>query len=215
MNAQLITLLNSAADAWAAWMWPMTWHVTLLATVVAALAWLLRGRSARLRYALWLLIPIRLILPPTLSLATGWGWWLLPSAKNAEPPVAMSVEQFAPLELIASQGGPQTEPWRPAAIEHKSFDRAEQIDGRTGPAGCRRLGFLASVVLLRLAAGRGDPRASFAPWLCLCREDRSPCTGYFACNRWQRGRTAGELPAPDGHPCRFASANSPTLASRC
>lgn len=98
--------LNSAADAWFAWMRPMAWHGAILFLVIAVIAWLLRDRSARMRYAIWLLVPLRFVIPPTLALATGWGWWLLPAVENesttAAPPVAVAqMTEVGSSQLIA------------------------------------------------------------------------------------------------------------------
>ncbi len=73
MREQLVSAVDSAAGTWLMWMWPMAWQLSVLVLVLGLLTWLLRDRSARLRYAMWLLVPIRLVLPPTLALATGSG----------------------------------------------------------------------------------------------------------------------------------------------
>ena len=83
MSDPFSSSLQWTAEAWWLWIWPMTWQVAVLVFVLSLLSLLLRRRSARLRYALWLLVPIRLILPPTLALACSWGWWVLPSADTA------------------------------------------------------------------------------------------------------------------------------------
>jgi beta-lactamase regulating signal transducer with metallopeptidase domain len=88
----LMRPLDSAAQAWLDWMLPMTWQVGVLVCLLTLLSWLLRRHSARLRYTLWLLVPIRLVLPPSLALATGWSWWLLTPSLPAAP--ARSAETF-------------------------------------------------------------------------------------------------------------------------
>lgn len=61
------------------WMIAMAWQVAVLVIVLFVVTRCCLPRaSARLKYGLWMLVPIRLVLPPTLALATGWGWWLLP-----------------------------------------------------------------------------------------------------------------------------------------
>jgi beta-lactamase regulating signal transducer with metallopeptidase domain/uncharacterized GH25 family protein len=127
MKTQLAAMLNSAADAWAAWMWPMAWHVAVLVLVVAALNWLLRGRSARLRYALWLLVPIRLLLPPTLALATGWGWWLLPDNGVTEIPARTSMVRILPAQPNASHRSPAARRAQPTSSEQERIGRFELI----------------------------------------------------------------------------------------
>ncbi|MDX9972618.1 MAG: M56 family metallopeptidase, partial [FCB group bacterium] len=52
---------------WLHWMLRMSWQVAVLAVAVWALTRLLRRSSASLRYSLWLLVFIKLLLPPGLS----------------------------------------------------------------------------------------------------------------------------------------------------
>ena len=67
----MIEQLNTIADAWWGWMWPMSWQVGVLITLIAAVDLLIRKRVwPQLRYALWLLVLVKLVLPPTFSLST-------------------------------------------------------------------------------------------------------------------------------------------------
>ncbi len=67
----MITQINSAAEGWWNWMWPMFWQVSVLVVFVGAVDLLLRKRIwPQVRYALWLLILVKLILPPAFSLST-------------------------------------------------------------------------------------------------------------------------------------------------
>lgn len=52
----------------------MSWQVAVLVAALFVIGWLLRREPARLRYSLWTLVLLRLVLPPTLALATGWAW---------------------------------------------------------------------------------------------------------------------------------------------
>lgn len=70
MNS-ILNALNQAT----AWWWPNTFHVTWQAAIVGLalllLVWLLRRRSATLRYAILLLALLKFALPPMVSLPTG------------------------------------------------------------------------------------------------------------------------------------------------
>ncbi len=75
--------IQLSVEYWAQWMGSMAWQVCLLVLVIWVITRLMHKRSARLRYALWLIVPLRLVLPPTLTLVTGWGWWMMPATPSA------------------------------------------------------------------------------------------------------------------------------------
>ena len=67
----MITQINSVAEGWWNWIWPMFWQVCVLVVFIGAVDILLRRRIwPQVRYALWLLVLVKLILPPTFSLST-------------------------------------------------------------------------------------------------------------------------------------------------
>jgi bla regulator protein BlaR1 len=67
----MIEQLNSIAQSWWNWMWPMFWQVSALIILIGAVDLLLQKRIwPQVRYAIWLLVLIKLILPPGLSLPT-------------------------------------------------------------------------------------------------------------------------------------------------
>ncbi|HTI72862.1 MAG TPA: M56 family metallopeptidase [Candidatus Limnocylindria bacterium] len=56
--------------------WPMLWQSTLLIVVVAMIDAALRRKvSATARHALWILVLVKLLLPPSLAFPTGLAWW--------------------------------------------------------------------------------------------------------------------------------------------
>jgi beta-lactamase regulating signal transducer with metallopeptidase domain len=70
--------------------WPMFWQSSLLIGVMLVVDWALRRRvRAAVRYALWCVVLLKLVLPPTLAFPTGPGWWLRHNTSNphAAPPV--------------------------------------------------------------------------------------------------------------------------------
>src|SRR5262249_8416698 len=57
--------------------WPMFWQSSLLIVLLFAIDFLLRRKvRAAVRYALWSLLLIKLLLPPSLALPTSVAWWL-------------------------------------------------------------------------------------------------------------------------------------------
>ncbi|MFN0050574.1 MAG: M56 family metallopeptidase [Planctomycetales bacterium] len=96
MNGSLILQqLERWSARWSDWMWSMSWQVGLLVALVTALTWLGRRRSAIWLHAVWLLVLVRLVLPPDLALPTGWGWWVrapqtISQSDRPAPPTARS-----------------------------------------------------------------------------------------------------------------------------
>lgn len=81
--------------------WPMFWQSSLLISVMFAVDWALRRRvRAAVRYALWWVVLLKLVLPPSLALPTGPGWWLRHNTStrtSAQPVLAKyGSEQAAP-----------------------------------------------------------------------------------------------------------------------
>ena len=102
--------------------WPMLWQSSLLIAVVWMLDVLLaRKIRASVRYALWLVALVKLLLPPTLALPTGAAWWL-PHARpaaatadiakhsafsvtyNAAPPQNAPASTYAPKPKLTGPG---------------------------------------------------------------------------------------------------------------
>jgi beta-lactamase regulating signal transducer with metallopeptidase domain len=65
----------------------MLWQSSLLIGLMLGVEWMLRKRvRAAVRYALWLVVLAKLLLPPSLAVPTGIGWWLhLAATPNVEP----------------------------------------------------------------------------------------------------------------------------------
>ncbi len=67
----MIIQLNTIAQGWWNWMWPMFWQASVLVVFIFAVDFLLRKHIwPQVRYTLWLLVLVKLILPPTFSLST-------------------------------------------------------------------------------------------------------------------------------------------------
>ena len=80
--------LNGWGESFLRLAWPMLWQSSLLIALVFALDFLFAKKiRASVRYALWLVVLVKLILPPTLALPTGAAWWLF-QTKPLVAPVA-------------------------------------------------------------------------------------------------------------------------------
>ena len=78
--------LNSLATDWSALMVAVLWQSTILAGIVAVLAWLLRRSSPAVRYWLWQIVAIKILLAPLWTQVVPLPW--LPSEvvdERAEP----------------------------------------------------------------------------------------------------------------------------------
>lgn len=63
-------MMDSVVAAWWSWMVPMLWQVSLLVAILAVIDRLIRNWAwPQVRYALWLLVLVKLVIPP---------WWTLP-----------------------------------------------------------------------------------------------------------------------------------------
>lgn len=62
------------------WLWPMLWQSSVLAGALLLLDFALRRKlRPAVRYALWLVLLVKLILPPSLALPSSLAWWLRPT----------------------------------------------------------------------------------------------------------------------------------------
>ena len=143
MNAATLTLFDQAAASWAAWMFEMAWQVTLLVVLLVAISMPLRRRSATFLYALWLLIVVRLVLPPDFAFPTGWGWWLRPEQ------AAVSAVGNARGDARSRHGAGV---WSASRLVRGSAGRAQPAGGR----GARVLA-VERPPDVRLAGDRGGP----------------------------------------------------------
>jgi len=93
----MIEQLNTLAQAWWSWIAAMFWQVGLLVILIASLDRLIRRWAwPQLRYALWSLILIKLILPPTMSLPSG----VVPELR---PIVGQALSRMESEEPVASE----------------------------------------------------------------------------------------------------------------
>jgi beta-lactamase regulating signal transducer with metallopeptidase domain len=138
----------------AEYLWSQSWQVALLIGVVAAITWLLRGRSAHLRYLLWLLVLAKCLVPPAFDVALP----ILPQAVQMPAAIPREPLTRGPAELtgpdmITSAVAPDLEgpagEATPAAGLFADLSRREAVV----------LLWLAGMTLL-LAAAIGESRAN-------------------------------------------------------
>ncbi|MCW5553547.1 MAG: M48 family metalloprotease [Verrucomicrobiae bacterium] len=116
--------MNSIIETWNAWAehlpgfaWPMLWQSSLLIAAVFALDLALRRRvRAAVRYALWLIVLAKLVLPPSFASPASLAYWIIPAKQLPAPKPAPSyivtygnttiAEQLLPVHSVL----PVTEP---------------------------------------------------------------------------------------------------------
>jgi len=119
MNS-FIETLNQWGGNFLSFAWPMLWQSSLLIVVLLAFDFLFRRKLwASIRYALWLVVLVKLCVPPALALPTSPAWWLhkiSPSvAAKAEPRYTVTYDN-APLPEIPQASLPAFVPPKPAMM---------------------------------------------------------------------------------------------------
>src|SRR5512140_442345 len=115
MTALLEFLRASAPSAFENLVWPMLWQSSLLIGVLFLLDSMSRRRlRPAIRYSLWLVLLVKLLLPPSLALPTSFAWWLRPSAAPATPTGSRSVVvTYGPPTATALMASPSAGPLLP------------------------------------------------------------------------------------------------------
>jgi beta-lactamase regulating signal transducer with metallopeptidase domain len=104
--------MDIVVAAWWSWMPPMLWQSSLLVAILAVVDRLIRGWAwPQVRYALWLLVLIKLVLPP---------WWAAPG--GGLPAAATRVASVVESRLVSS--GPAD-----AAVDRIGRRKPSSADG--------------------------------------------------------------------------------------
>lgn len=107
----------------------LLWQTSLLIVVLLAFDLMLGNRvRAGFRYALWMLLLVKLVLPPTIALPTGIGYWIDRShAEKPKPQPAVTVPKFEVTYPIAAAE-------TPVFPDVQSFDPLPAIETPPPPA---------------------------------------------------------------------------------
>ena len=95
----MIGAINGIAQSWWGWMGSMLWQVSLLILIITGLDFLIRRWAwPQVRYTLWLLILVKLVIPPT---------WTLPSSliSKWQPLVLARIEERLGIYLRTPTAG--------------------------------------------------------------------------------------------------------------
>ncbi len=121
-----IETLNLWGDRFLDFVWPMLWQSSLLILALFALDFVLRKRvRAAIRYALWLVVLVKLVVPPAFASPTGLAWWLRSNQPPHRPAPAKSSIVIYPETT--------TQPL-PPLIETEGSTLAPRLSGLSGAA---------------------------------------------------------------------------------
>jgi beta-lactamase regulating signal transducer with metallopeptidase domain len=155
--------------------WQVLWQSSLLIAVMVTMDWAL-GRKLRpgVRYGLWLVVLLKLVLPPSLALPSGVAWWVRPQAENVRPVHrASAVVNYGPLAPVTSAPVFVAEP-------SKSVAAFSLAGGGLAAAAVVSLGLFAAMIWRwRQVAGQTTPgNGSAAPgWLADLLDDARKAAG--------------------------------------
>lgn len=135
----MIEMLNPFAEAWWAWMSAMFWQVGLLVVFITGLDMMIRRWAwPQVRYALWLLVLVKLAIPPSWTMQTSAVSWIRPQVearlhqarvdKPVEPDGAAHplTDAKAPAARVQADG-----PARPSDARISDHRPAERASGST------------------------------------------------------------------------------------
>ena len=96
-----IEMLNAVGQMFCSHAWSVVVQVSILIAVLLALDLLLRQRvRAVVRYAMWMLVFVKLLLPPALSLPTGIGYYRAEHKTVSQKPTEPVAERPASLAEV-------------------------------------------------------------------------------------------------------------------
>jgi len=96
-----IEMLNAVGQMFCSHAWSVFVQVSVLIAALLALDLLLRRHvRAVVRYAMWMLVFVKLLLPPTLSLPTGIGYYRPEHKTVSQKPTEPVAERPAPIALV-------------------------------------------------------------------------------------------------------------------
>jgi hypothetical protein len=106
-------IANMLAGRWLDVMWPVVWQSTVLAATVYLLTLCIRRASAAVRFWLWMLVPLRLLVMPLITISLP----LLPAVTQPESayiaPVPMEMVTASPPEIVLHEQEPPAEEFVP------------------------------------------------------------------------------------------------------
>ena len=117
----MITFLNTAGEHWYTWQIAMLWQTAALIAIIWGIDLLIhRWAHPQVRYALWMLVLVKLLIPPT---------WTSPASVTSHiPGLAFRAATVMERESIGAQGGTEAATGRERMdTQNAATDRADAI----------------------------------------------------------------------------------------
>ncbi|MBN1465907.1 hypothetical protein JXA02_09110 [candidate division KSB1 bacterium] len=115
--------INSVALQWWTWMASMFWQVSLLIIIISGIDFLLRKWAwPQVRHALWLLVLLKLLIPPTWSAKTSIVSFLQPRLRE-------QIVQRLPMGDDSEEKSRPTESTRPAILDQTINSAVDKVKG--------------------------------------------------------------------------------------
>ena len=138
----MIETINHYASLWLSWQWSILWQTAVLVAVVAVIDRLVRKWAwPQLRYALWLLVLVKLMLPPTLTSPV--------SVTSTVPALAQTIVK-APVQTAPAPS--ETPPLQVSAVETGTLSSLLPWPSTTEPGSATSVPFVAGAPSLSVAA---------------------------------------------------------------
>jgi beta-lactamase regulating signal transducer with metallopeptidase domain len=197
----MIEHINGVAAGWWSWTFPMLWQTALLAGFVWALDLLLRRRGwPQVRYALWLLVFARLLVPPSFALPTSLSARLIaasgPKVSTAQP-VAPPVESESVESVPVAAPRAPVELTEPEPIAHAPATpalswKAWAMLASVGVSALLFVWLGAKLLRLRRLAKRDYQRRPVPAWI---EEMLARLAAQFHLRRFPRIAVTAEVPS--------------------
>src|SRR5882724_509410 len=103
MFTPVIEKLNLWSDHLSPLVWPLFWQSSILIFGMFFLDVLLRRKlRPSVRHALWVVVLVKLLMPPSFALPTGIGWWLQPrETALAKQPSVSYIVTYGPARTVS------------------------------------------------------------------------------------------------------------------
>ena len=122
----MTTAVDSFLGYWLAWITAASWQIALFVSLILLAAWVARRASPRIRYALWLLVLVKIFLPPSIAIFCGVGsWGLSPLWNEIQPTVEPIWDASTGVEIGSVEMASQAEVFSKSKVKSNLNDELQ------------------------------------------------------------------------------------------